>query len=227
MRNVVFLVAFISSIVSSAGAAQLAPLPRPPVGEWRFSGTYLEIQFQATERVYIASDAGRTRLGELLARGYTCGSITSGWRLCKHIERELPPVVAKKIPADVLRKVREQIGEGAIHFQGSPSRIELSSEAPALTVFHVIQPVEVNRVRISEYDYFRLTPSNGESLDKIRIREDLWLLPSADGRFVDLPITLHYESGYRGWRAFVAGRFVRRGPSHKSPDAHPRTTPGQ
>lgn len=207
MRNVTLLAVLFFAVVLPAHSA---PFPRPPVGMWRFNGTYREIQLQATERVYVASEAGRARVGELIAQGFICGSITGGWRLCKHVVRELPSVIEKRIPSDVLRKVRAQIEDGVIRFVGPPSRVELSSEAPALKVFHVIQPVEVNRSRIAEYDYFRLTPTNAEALDKIRIREDLWFLPSPDGRFLDLPITLNYENGNRGWRVFVSGRLTRR-----------------
>jgi hypothetical protein len=192
-----------------AASAFAAELPKLPVGDWKFDGTFRESQIQATERVYLGSDQGRSRAADLKTQGYVCNPPTGSWTLCRTFLADLPASIEARVPAAVARHVSDLVGDDGIRFDGRNIQIEIVTEAPSLTEFHVVQSVNVAGSEITDYEYYRLTPPRGPAVEKMKLRDDLWLLAGGDLASLEVPVSISFSSGNRTWSVLALARFAR------------------
>lgn len=210
MRTLFASLSLAAFVVFGAPVALGHELPTLPVGAWRYEGAYRPLQVEARETVNATTDAGRARIAELRGRGFDCSAPTGGLVSCRAFLREIPAKISPRVPGDVAKEVHDSIGGGPVVFESAPTRIEVSSDAPALTVFHVFQPVIIDRARIGEFDYYELRDRNGGTVSKLRLRDDLWLLTDRSGKALSLPVTIRYSSGPLSWRILAEAALVRR-----------------
>ncbi len=182
--------------------------PTPPTGDFRYTGVYSVIQTRLTESVpHASSELSQKHIKDLKAQGLQCHLVAGDNARCEQFGAVLPANHAQKLDNAISMSVQNPIGtEATVNFAPQYESIDLTSSAPDLDTYHVIQNVTWGGVKVSYYTLYKV---RGGAL-KIRLTDNVWLNPTNDPTTLDLVVQRSFTTGLRYWTVTAAAKLSLR-----------------